>query len=949
MFDKDDSGRIDEEEFHFLLKYLNIEIDEDTHEKMFLKYDLDKSGFIEYPEFKKAWLRLANTRKELEDRGIDVPTLATRFQMINMLEKTLEEEEKQEKLAIEETKRWRRNQERLKLKREYILKAKHQAKVELCNALDAGGSVCVFGNGTLDQFTKTPRKNMNTSFFHQEGYDLLTSLWNLRVGGRSSNEYSNSSGGKVPSVKDDLELNMEGGEGSGNMKGFVHFDKGLNIQRNTVWLWGRQCKGVAISESVILAYCQGGSLYSWGGVDQWWHQLEAESCWQTRTRGEMTARSSDLLGCPIDSRSESFPASDHSSRYDPNKYMSESDELSRKIKTVLQYYNMWSIPDGLVDLLDHAKKCLRNNVERQRVAKSLHLRGKATENLTKMEMVKILYNDIMLEHKLLGEPAHLELRELEREVVELIQQRKLKLAKRRQYKFMEKWRLLGEAQRLDAKNISGGIDNESEIRINSPNDSKHSAMVKRLKDQDEVDLESLMTGEIVISGITPRGPRPKTVPPTSQWKMIDAGSNHAGILDNKDRLHMWGLNATGRLGLVEFKEEVTESKTLQKFHPKAIDLPNVRQFSCGHSHTAAVNTDGDLFLWGSASCGKLGLGDVTSRQECYSPIPMQLKNLSSKKITVVSCGASHTACVESEGGLFVWGNGGGGRLGLGHRRDVLAPMLVKTIQERIVSVSCGNCQTLAITAIDRSTEICNQSKVETVTGGKLYVAGPAEVLGASYSTFDIYESFSLGIDGTQTINPPIIDQISAGFSHQSAISIDGELFLWGDNTKGCCGQDDTKAHFISIPTRVNLYTKPKDLAAGRPTMRRSVSYGNQPFFDIDLDQVAAIREIKLWNCLKVPDNPAIKKKTFTGRLFPCWIMIAHEPFPESVGEGQLEAALKFSIAKKRFDQNLHESIWCRKLQFVYLICFSMITLLFLKNFTIITQARTHTRIIFNIH
>ena len=152
MFDKDGSGSIDEEEFHFLLKYLNIDIDEGTHEKFFRKCDLDKSGYIEYPEFKRAWLRLANTRMELENRGIDIPTLATKSQMIHILDKALDEEERQERLALEEAKRWRLKQDRLKQKREYILKARHQARVELCSALYLGGLIYVFVSGTLDQF-----------------------------------------------------------------------------------------------------------------------------------------------------------------------------------------------------------------------------------------------------------------------------------------------------------------------------------------------------------------------------------------------------------------------------------------------------------------------------------------------------------------------------------------------------------------------------------------------------------------------------------------------------------------------------------------------------------------------------------------------------------------------------------------------------------------------------
>ena len=94
MFDKDDSGKIDEDEFHFLMEYLDIKMDERAYEKMFKKYDTDESGFIEYPEFKRAWLRLGDPAKELHHRGIvDLPPRASRLQLIKILEGILDEEE----------------------------------------------------------------------------------------------------------------------------------------------------------------------------------------------------------------------------------------------------------------------------------------------------------------------------------------------------------------------------------------------------------------------------------------------------------------------------------------------------------------------------------------------------------------------------------------------------------------------------------------------------------------------------------------------------------------------------------------------------------------------------------------------------------------------------------------------------------------------------------------
>ncbi len=152
MFDKDSSGRLDEDEFHFVMKFLGIDVDEQTHEKMFNKYDRDKSGFIEYSEFKKIWLQLTNPRKELENRNIHIPTLATKAQMVRMLDKILDEEGEKEAIAMKEAKRYRKEQILLKSRKEDLQKVQERSFQELTSALDAAGQVYVFGNGTLDQF-----------------------------------------------------------------------------------------------------------------------------------------------------------------------------------------------------------------------------------------------------------------------------------------------------------------------------------------------------------------------------------------------------------------------------------------------------------------------------------------------------------------------------------------------------------------------------------------------------------------------------------------------------------------------------------------------------------------------------------------------------------------------------------------------------------------------------
>lgn len=69
------------------------QITEQKQEQLFKKYDADKSGYIEYAEFKKIWARLANVKKELTDRGVKIPKLATKSMLSNMLEKIIDIEE----------------------------------------------------------------------------------------------------------------------------------------------------------------------------------------------------------------------------------------------------------------------------------------------------------------------------------------------------------------------------------------------------------------------------------------------------------------------------------------------------------------------------------------------------------------------------------------------------------------------------------------------------------------------------------------------------------------------------------------------------------------------------------------------------------------------------------------------------------------------------------------
>ena len=56
----------------------------------------DKSGSINYHEFKRVWAHFSNVRQELLNRKVPFPKWAPHFKLVKILEQCLEEEERRE-------------------------------------------------------------------------------------------------------------------------------------------------------------------------------------------------------------------------------------------------------------------------------------------------------------------------------------------------------------------------------------------------------------------------------------------------------------------------------------------------------------------------------------------------------------------------------------------------------------------------------------------------------------------------------------------------------------------------------------------------------------------------------------------------------------------------------------------------------------------------------------
>ena len=138
------------------------------------------------------------------------------------------------------------------------------------------------------------------------------------------------------------------------------------------------------------------------------------------------------------------------------------------------------------------------------------------------------------------------------------------------------------------------------------------------------------------------------------WIQVSAGLAHTCAIGGDRSLWCWGAGANGRLG---------DGDTRNRLAPSQADAAGALDWTLvasGHVHSCGIRGEGELWCWGNDLNGELG----TSAIDTESTLPVAVEG-GAGSWRDVSAGQSFTCGVGTDGTLWCWGSATGGRLGLG--------------------------------------------------------------------------------------------------------------------------------------------------------------------------------------------------------------------------------------------------------------------------------------------
>ncbi|MDR2099834.1 MAG: hypothetical protein LBP40_03275 [Campylobacteraceae bacterium] len=243
--------------------------------------------------------------------------------------------------------------------------------------------------------------------------------------------------------------------------------------------------------------------------------------------------------------------------------------------------------------------------------------------------------------------------------------------------------------------------------------------------------------------------------------IISAGDDNSFVFLDDGRLYAAGYNSHSQLGLGDKSSHAI-------FTQVSLDSKNIIAIESNFYHSLILSYSGMVYAAGINNYGQLGISDNSSSAF------KEATDLGDKNITAIAIGIDYSLALSYEGRVYVAGNSSYGQLGLGGSSRGFREASDLS-DKNITYIAAGSIHSFAIS-----------------DEGKVYTAG-----------YNEYGQLGLGDNNNRDIFTEITDlrdknitAIAVGGLHTIALSLDGKVYVTGNNGYGQLGFENKNNHFL---------------------------------------------------------------------------------------------------------------------------------------------------------
>ncbi|VWU53040.1 UVB-resistance protein UVR8 homologue, partial [Hepatocystis sp. ex Piliocolobus tephrosceles] len=167
---------------------------------------------------------------------------------------------------------------------------------------------------------------------------------------------------------------------------------------------------------------------------------------------------------------------------------------------------------------------------------------------------------------------------------------------------------------------------------------------------------------------------------------ISCGDQHSLVLTQNGKVYGCGKGEFGRLGKGNHIDQLFFEE-IDYFTSNNIIIKDI---ACGHSFSAALSVDGDVYVWGRNDYGQLGIENSIGDLYSHEVYPNKIKyfEIENIKIKSISCGDYHMVACSEKNIIYFWG----ARAWLEPKSITLSPTYENSlIKKNIDKIQAGGC------------------------------------------------------------------------------------------------------------------------------------------------------------------------------------------------------------------------------------------------------------------